>query len=152
MFKQIRVDGNVTTDADYSLRFLKTPYLISMCFWISNHERGLQCKNRIREVAKYILGHCNLHSNLWFLRLLIWLLLWFRDGAMLVYHRLPWREPDVPYRLGVLYEDDHLVSTVCVVQCHRRCSCRWLLNFNGWSIDADQVLHWDSLIFYSMCL
>lgn len=49
---QIRVDGNVTTDADYSLR----------------------------------------------------------DGAALVYHRLPWREPDVPYRLGVLYEDDHLLA------------------------------------------
>ncbi|KAG0599190.1 hypothetical protein M758_12G134700 [Ceratodon purpureus] len=49
---QIRVDGNVTTDADFSLR----------------------------------------------------------GGATLVYHRLPWREPEVPYRLGVLYEDDHLLA------------------------------------------
>ncbi|XP_063950698.1 RNA pseudouridine synthase 5 isoform X2 [Daucus carota subsp. sativus] len=28
----------------------------------------------------------------------------------LQYHRLPWREPDAPYLLGVLFEDDHLIA------------------------------------------
>lgn len=51
-----------------------------------------------------------------------------------MYHRLPWREPDVPYRLGVLYEDDHLVSIVCVtvlVQFHRLffCAGEWLFYY-----------------------
>lgn len=32
-----------------------------------------------------------------------------RAGAELVYHRLPWREPDAPYLLEVLFEDDYLV-------------------------------------------
>ncbi|XP_049382533.1 RNA pseudouridine synthase 5 isoform X3 [Solanum stenotomum] len=30
-------------------------------------------------------------------------------GAELVYHRLPWREPDAPYLLEVLFEDDYLI-------------------------------------------
>nr|XP_024358498.1 RNA pseudouridine synthase 5-like isoform X3 [Physcomitrium patens] len=38
-----------------------------------------------------------------------------RDGVTLVYQRLPWREPEVPYRLGVLYEDDHLAVMVCAI-------------------------------------
>ncbi|CAL1387112.1 unnamed protein product [Linum trigynum] len=29
-----------------------------------------------------------------------------RDGSELIYHRLPWREPDAPWSLEVLYEDD----------------------------------------------
>ncbi|KAL9422117.1 hypothetical protein AB3S75_034393 [Citrus x aurantiifolia] len=31
-------------------------------------------------------------------------------GSELVYHRLPWKEPDVPYLLEVLYEDDDLIA------------------------------------------
>ncbi|XP_024200557.1 germin-like protein 8-11 [Rosa chinensis] len=31
-----------------------------------------------------------------------------RVGSQLVYHRLPWREPDAPYLLEVLYEDDDM--------------------------------------------
>ncbi|XP_039053965.1 RNA pseudouridine synthase 5-like [Hibiscus syriacus] len=30
--------------------------------------------------------------------------------SILVYHRLPWKEPDVPYLLEVLYEDDDLIA------------------------------------------
>lgn len=33
-----------------------------------------------------------------------------RVGSELVYHRLPWGEPDAPYLLEVLYEDDDMVS------------------------------------------
>ncbi|PIA65661.1 hypothetical protein AQUCO_00100872v1 [Aquilegia coerulea] len=33
-----------------------------------------------------------------------------RSGSQLVYHRLPWKEPDAPYLLQVLFEDDHLVA------------------------------------------
>ncbi|KAJ8765985.1 hypothetical protein K2173_020501 [Erythroxylum novogranatense] len=33
-----------------------------------------------------------------------------RSGAELVYHRLPWREPDAPYLLDVLYEDDDMIA------------------------------------------
>ncbi|KAG6763566.1 hypothetical protein POTOM_030992 [Populus tomentosa] len=33
-----------------------------------------------------------------------------RDGMELVYHRLPWREPDAPYLLQVLYEDDDMIA------------------------------------------
>ncbi|CAN4106450.1 unnamed protein product [Withania somnifera] len=33
-----------------------------------------------------------------------------RAGAELVYHRLPWREPDAPYLLEVLFEDEYMVS------------------------------------------
>ncbi|OVA10176.1 Pseudouridine synthase [Macleaya cordata] len=33
-----------------------------------------------------------------------------RAGLELVYHRLPWKEPDAPYLLEVLFEDDHLVA------------------------------------------
>lgn len=32
-----------------------------------------------------------------------------RSGASLVYNRLPWQEPDVPCRIDILHEDDHLV-------------------------------------------
>ncbi|XP_047257775.1 RNA pseudouridine synthase 5 isoform X2 [Capsicum annuum] len=32
------------------------------------------------------------------------------SGAKLVYHRLPWREPDAPYLLQVLFEDDYLIA------------------------------------------
>ncbi|XVF83272.1 hypothetical protein PTKIN_Ptkin16aG0473000 [Pterospermum kingtungense] len=28
----------------------------------------------------------------------------------LVYHRLPWKEPDAPYLLQILYEDDHMIA------------------------------------------
>ncbi|KAL6980387.1 hypothetical protein U1Q18_022029 [Sarracenia purpurea var. burkii] len=33
-----------------------------------------------------------------------------RTGAELVYHRLPWKEPDAPYVLEVLFEDDDLIA------------------------------------------
>lgn len=33
-----------------------------------------------------------------------------RVGSKLVYHRLPWREPITPYKLYVLFEDDHLLA------------------------------------------
>ncbi|KAK9265755.1 hypothetical protein L1049_011195 [Liquidambar formosana] len=33
-----------------------------------------------------------------------------RAGSELVYHRLPWKEPDAPYLLEVLYEDDDLIT------------------------------------------
>ncbi|KAG7565390.1 Pseudouridine synthase catalytic domain superfamily [Arabidopsis suecica] len=33
-----------------------------------------------------------------------------RSGSKLVYHRLPWKEPDTPYSLQVLYEDDDLIA------------------------------------------
>lgn len=36
--------------------------------------------------------------------------LMFRVGSELVYHRLPWREPDAPYLIEVLYEDDDMVN------------------------------------------
>lgn len=33
-----------------------------------------------------------------------------RDGEELVYHRLPWKEPDAPYLLEILYEDRDVVN------------------------------------------
>ncbi|XP_023637976.1 RNA pseudouridine synthase 5 isoform X2 [Capsella rubella] len=33
-----------------------------------------------------------------------------RSGSKLVYHRLPWKEPDTPYSLEILYEDDDLIA------------------------------------------
>ncbi|XP_059628271.1 RNA pseudouridine synthase 5 isoform X2 [Cornus florida] len=33
-----------------------------------------------------------------------------RAGSELVYHRLPWKEPDAPYILKVLFEDDDLIA------------------------------------------
>ncbi|KAM7495007.1 hypothetical protein LguiB_029616 [Lonicera macranthoides] len=33
-----------------------------------------------------------------------------RAGSRLVYHRLPWKEPDAPYLLEILFEDDHLIA------------------------------------------
>ncbi|PON58552.1 RNA-binding S4 domain containing protein [Parasponia andersonii] len=33
-----------------------------------------------------------------------------RIGLELVYHRLPWKEPDAPHLLEILYEDDDMVS------------------------------------------
>ncbi|CAK9863716.1 unnamed protein product [Sphagnum jensenii] len=33
-----------------------------------------------------------------------------RNGACLEYVRHPWREPEVPFRLQILFEDDHLVA------------------------------------------
>ncbi|XAR52385.1 tRNA pseudouridine(32) synthase [Bertholletia excelsa] len=32
-----------------------------------------------------------------------------RTGSELIYHRLPWKEPDAPYLLEVLFEDDDLI-------------------------------------------
>lgn len=31
-------------------------------------------------------------------------------GLEVVYHRLPWKEPDTPYFLGILYEDDNMIA------------------------------------------
>lgn len=31
-------------------------------------------------------------------------------GSELVYHRLPWKEPDAPHLLQVLYDDDHMIA------------------------------------------
>lgn len=33
-----------------------------------------------------------------------------RAGSKLVYHRLPWQEPDAPYLLEILYEDDDVIA------------------------------------------
>uniref|UniRef100_A0A7C9DP48 Pseudouridine synthase RsuA/RluA-like domain-containing protein n=1 Tax=Opuntia streptacantha TaxID=393608 RepID=A0A7C9DP48_OPUST len=33
-----------------------------------------------------------------------------RDGSELVYHRLPWKEPEAPYLLEVLYKDDDMIA------------------------------------------
>ncbi|KAK7279678.1 hypothetical protein RJT34_24735 [Clitoria ternatea] len=33
-----------------------------------------------------------------------------RIGSKLVYHRLPWKEPDAPYLIEVLYEDDDMIA------------------------------------------
>ncbi|KAH9605065.1 hypothetical protein KSS87_021442 [Heliosperma pusillum] len=33
-----------------------------------------------------------------------------RVGSELVYHRLPWKEPEAPYLLEVLYEDDDMIA------------------------------------------
>ncbi|KAL3810485.1 hypothetical protein ACJIZ3_000009 [Penstemon smallii] len=33
-----------------------------------------------------------------------------RGGAELVYHRLPWKEPDAPYLLEILYEDNDMIA------------------------------------------
>ncbi|XP_074276371.1 RNA pseudouridine synthase 5 isoform X8 [Silene latifolia] len=33
-----------------------------------------------------------------------------RVGSELVYHRLPWKEPEAPYLLEVLYEDDAMIA------------------------------------------
>lgn len=33
-----------------------------------------------------------------------------RVGSELVYHRLPWKEPNAPYLLEVLFQDDHLIA------------------------------------------
>lgn len=37
------------------------------------------------------------------------ILSWYRVGSKLVYHRLPWSEPETPFLLEVLYEDDDMV-------------------------------------------
>lgn len=34
-----------------------------------------------------------------------------RESAELVYHRLPWKEPDAPYLLEILYEDNDVVKS-----------------------------------------
>ncbi|XP_057427117.1 RNA pseudouridine synthase 5 isoform X2 [Lotus japonicus] len=33
-----------------------------------------------------------------------------RVGSKLVYHRLPWKEPDAPHMIKVLYEDDDMIA------------------------------------------
>ncbi|BAT94450.1 hypothetical protein LR48_Vigan02g190200 [Vigna angularis] len=33
-----------------------------------------------------------------------------RVGSKLVYHRLPWKEPDAPHMIEVLYEDDDMIA------------------------------------------
>lgn len=33
-----------------------------------------------------------------------------RVGSKLVYHRIPWKEPDAPYTIEVLYEDDDIIA------------------------------------------
>nr|XP_027189934.1 RNA pseudouridine synthase 5 isoform X2 [Cicer arietinum] len=33
-----------------------------------------------------------------------------RAGSKLVYHRLPWKEPDAPHTIQVLYEDDDIIA------------------------------------------
>lgn len=33
-----------------------------------------------------------------------------RVGSELVYHRIPWKEPDAPYLLEVLFEDDNMIA------------------------------------------
>ncbi|PPR94297.1 hypothetical protein GOBAR_AA26376 [Gossypium barbadense] len=38
--------------------------------------------------------------------------------SVLVYHRLPWKEPDVPHLLEVLYEDDDMIIRAQDLWCH----------------------------------
>lgn len=33
-----------------------------------------------------------------------------RDGSKLVYHRIPWKEPEAPYLLEVLYDDGDMIA------------------------------------------
>lgn len=33
-----------------------------------------------------------------------------RVGSKLIYHRLPWKEPDAPHMIDVLYEDDDMIA------------------------------------------
>lgn len=33
-----------------------------------------------------------------------------RNGSVLEYHRLPWKEPDAPYLLEILHEDDYMIA------------------------------------------
>ncbi|VFQ64779.1 unnamed protein product [Cuscuta campestris] len=33
-----------------------------------------------------------------------------RPGAQLLYHRHPWKEPNAPHLLEVLFEDEHLIA------------------------------------------
>lgn len=35
-----------------------------------------------------------------------------RIGSELVYRRLPWKEPDTPFSLEILYEDDEMVNAL----------------------------------------
>lgn len=35
-----------------------------------------------------------------------------RIGSEVVYRRLPWKEPDTPYLLEILYEDDEMVNAL----------------------------------------
>lgn len=59
----------------------------------------------------------------------------FSAGSELVYHRLPWKEPDAPYLIEVLYEDDDMVICLnyaslcayapkCVYTCSSK-TCQW---------------------------
>ena len=41
--------------------------------------------------------------------------LMFRVGSELVYHRLPWNEPEAPYLLEILYEDDDMVNLLKLI-------------------------------------
>lgn len=87
-FTQITVDGRVDTDPNTILRFFYRKY-----------DRALS--------TNFVLEK--------FLTLLFvgWILFHqiTRVGSELVYHRLPWREPEAPYLLEVLYEDDDMVCT-----------------------------------------
>ncbi|KAJ8557173.1 hypothetical protein K7X08_002798 [Anisodus acutangulus] len=61
-----------------------------------------------------------------------------RAGAELVYHRLPWREPDAPYLLQVLFEDDYLVNEISECNTMRKiCKIYWAL-VSG-VMDMDEV-------------
>jgi len=54
--------------------------------------------------------------NAWFVPLYDVSYLHIRVGSKLVYHRLPWKEPDAPHMIEVLYEDDDMVSvTLCTI-------------------------------------
>ena len=56
-----------------------------------------------------------------------------RVGSELVYHRLPWREPDAPYLLEVLYEDGDMVIflfwfTMSIIACFLQVWYFWILD------------------------
>ena len=83
---QITVDGIAVTDPNTILRFFYGNYLTS------NYLQTLSLRDS--QIYLFFLILCNQIT---------------RVGSEIVYHRLPWREPDTPYLLEVLYEDDDMV-------------------------------------------
>jgi hypothetical protein len=65
----------------------------------------------------------------------------FRDGMELVYHRLPWREPDAPYLLQVLYEDDDMVNVLHTTPVLITFGYRCFLCVYVWLIFLEQCLN-----------
>lgn len=64
----------------------------------------------------------------------------FRVGSELVYHRLPWREPDAPYLLEVLYEDDDMVNVSLWLVIVSMC---WIISFIFVAVSIFASFHQD---------